>query len=46
MDRPHLAEQDLELYGLAELQLPRLGSYAQVLVTRSFPNSLVGELAI
>jgi tRNA-2-methylthio-N6-dimethylallyladenosine synthase len=28
----------------AENQAPPVGSYANVLVTRSFPNSLVGEL--
>jgi tRNA-2-methylthio-N6-dimethylallyladenosine synthase len=26
--------------------VPRIGSYTQVLVTRSFPNSLVGEWVV
>jgi tRNA-2-methylthio-N6-dimethylallyladenosine synthase len=38
--------QNKTLNFAAENSAPKIGSYAQVLVTRSFPNSLVGELVV
>ena len=43
-DRPHVAEQDVELHLRTTGREPRTGDYVKVQVTQAFPNSLLGEM--